>query len=89
MNNYEITEKTVFTTSDGIEFDSRALAEHHVKVCNVLLNCFFESHTSRHYQTIWDLLKRNKISERDDVEYDQLDFLDDLLPMPFWKRTKI
>jgi len=72
MNNSEITVKTVYTTADGVEFDSRLSAEHHIKVCNVLMNCFFESLSSPHYQTIWNLLTHHKIVDRDDAEYEEM-----------------
>jgi hypothetical protein len=88
MNNSEITVKTVYTTADGVEFDSRLSAEHHIKVCNVLMNCFRHSPSSNHYQTIWELITHHKIVGRDDVEYDELcknGDIEEVFPLRWYK----
>lgn len=72
MNSSEITVRTIYSTADGKGFSSMIEAEHHVKVCNVLHNCFFHPPLSIHYQTIWELLKHHKIVDRDDEEYEKL-----------------
>ena len=68
MNN-EITSRTVYTTCDGIEFTHLELAEHHIRTCNVLMNCLLAKPKSEHYHTIWELLKHHQIIDRHDAEY--------------------
>lgn len=75
MRDNEIKCRFVYTTPDGMNFDSEIMAKHHIKVCNILNNCFFVSNPkSVYYQTIWELIKHFKISERTDLDYeDQMD----------------
>ena len=67
--NSEIIVKVVYTTCDGMEFTHESLAKHHIKVCNVLTNCFLPYPKSEHYHTIWELIKHFNIVDRDDAEY--------------------
>lgn len=67
----KITERTIYTTPDGMEFSHYAIAKHHIMVCNILDNCFYTGPKSQHYHTIWELIKHHCIIERDDKEYNQ------------------
>ena len=65
----KITIKTRYVTADGAEFTYESLAKHHIKVCNILTNCFLPNPKSEHYHTIWELIKHFNIVDRDDAEY--------------------
>jgi len=71
--NSEITIKTRYVTADGMEFTHLSLAQHHIKVCNILDNCFLPKPKSEHYHTIWELIKHFNIVDRDDAEYDNIE----------------
>lgn len=71
MRANEIKYRMVYTTPDGMNFDSDIMARHHIKVCNVLDNCFWSKPKSIYYQTIWELLKHSDIMGRTDAEYDE------------------